>query len=256
LHRKDSFIELAISFFDTPITINYSHFSDFDNLSQYVFKPIYSRFANNIFIQPSKKEIEKGIKNKKGWVAQEFIEGDEICAYSIWDNGKMKGCCFYKPKFRFGKGASIYFEPEYFPELVDKIRSFGESLNYKGQLSFDFIEKNGKYFVLECNPRATSGAHIFGDKLAKIFFESSSNENIESSSKGLKLLMFLKQPSLMFSKKFRRAKDVLYDRKDIKPMLMQIFSIFEILILAWRKGITLLEATTYDIEWNGEKDKE
>ncbi len=122
-----------------------------------------------------------GVLNSADWIVQEFIEGEEICAYSIWDNGVMKACCFYRPDIRFGKGASIYFESADYPELEKRIQTFGESMNYQGQLSFDFIEKNGKYYVLECNPRATSGAHLFSDNLSKIFFESERIENLNIS---------------------------------------------------------------------------
>ncbi len=253
LHRKDKFIEIAKDFFDVPFTLNYADFDDFSNLDQFIFKPIYSRFANNIFIQPLKKELIDGVKNKSHWIAQEFIKGKEICAYSIWDNGEMKACCFYQPKIRFGKGASIHFEPSQYNDLKMSIKKFGEAHQYQGQLSFDFIEKNGKYYVIECNPRATSGAHLFSSYLSKIYFESQISDYDNLSTKGLKFLMLMNKPSLLFSKKFRATKDVLFDSKDLLPMIMQVVSMVEIIALAWRKGLTILEATTYDIEWNGDE---
>jgi len=173
-------------------------------------------------------------------------------AYSIWEEGKMKACCFYRPEIRFGKGASIYFESVDYSTLKEKIQAFGESLNFHGQLSFDFIDKNGKYYVLECNPRATSGAHLFSNKLAAIFFEKDLISKTNPKPKGLKFLMLMNNPSLLFSSKYHNTKDVLYFTKDLMPMLMQVFSIFEVILLAWRKDLTLLEATTFDIEWNGE----
>ena len=31
-------------------------------------------------------------------------------------------------------------------------------MNYTGQLSFDFVDSNGKLYLIECNPRTTDGA--------------------------------------------------------------------------------------------------
>ena len=120
-------------------------------------------------------------------------------------------------------------------------------------MSFDFIEKNGKYYVIECNPRATSGAHLLANNLAEIFFDAQLIEKPKFLAKGLKLPILINKPSLIFSKSFHSIRDVLFDSNDMMPMFMQVISIFEIIILAWREKLSLLEATTYDIEWNGEK---
>jgi hypothetical protein len=52
-------------------------------------------------------------------------------------------------------------------------------------------------------------------------------------------------------KTFFTSNDVILDLRDPVPFLFQLRSIFVYLALARRFGITPLEASTYDIEWNG-----
>lgn len=44
-----------------------------------------------------------------------------------------------------------------------------ETENLSGMFGFDFIEEaNGTTYVIECNPRATSGIHLFGNKAPEV----------------------------------------------------------------------------------------
>jgi hypothetical protein len=52
--------------------------------------------------------------------------------------------------------------------------------------------------------------------------------------------------------KFLHSQDVIFSRKDLRPFLLQFKSIFYYLKLAREQGISPLEASTFDIEWNGE----
>mgnify|MGYP007073594230 FL=1 len=52
-------------------------------------------------------------------------------------------------------------------------------------------------------------------------------------------------------KTFFTSNDVILDLKDPMPFLLQFRSVFAYLALAQRHGITPLEASTLDIEWNG-----
>jgi hypothetical protein len=50
---------------------------------------------------------------------------------------------------------------------------------------------------------------------------------------------------------FRSSRDVIFRGDDPLPALLQFRSIFHYLQLARRENISLLEASTFDIEWNG-----
>src|SRR5690606_21765330 len=63
--------------------------------------------------------------------------------------------------YRAGQGSSIYFQPVMHAEIERQVASLVKGILYSGQIAFDFIEDAyGKIFVLECNPRATSGVHL------------------------------------------------------------------------------------------------
>ena len=53
-------------------------------------------------------------------------------------------------------------------------------------------------------------------------------------------------------KTFSTSSDVILDFKDPLPFLLQFRSIFPYLRIARKQGISALEASTFDIEWNGE----
>jgi hypothetical protein len=56
-----------------------------------------------------------------------------------------------------------------------------------------------------------------------------------------------------WAKTFFTSDDVILDFKDPLPFLLQFRSLLFYLRLARKKGISLLEASTFDIEWNGER---
>ncbi|WP_428668262.1 ATP-grasp domain-containing protein [Runella sp.] len=252
LHRKDTFIELAKGFLEAPDTINAADFEDFDNTSSYVFKPIYSRFANFTLIRPTVSQIKK-IPDLSTWVCQRFISGKEVCVYSIWAHGKLKGITVYHPRYRVGQGSGIYFEPVNNDMLIESVTRFGKAIDYHGQLSFDFIiQPDSTPVVLECNPRGISGAHLIGDDLARCFLDDSFQFlNIRDYHMAVKFAFLITQPHRMFKSDFYRAKDVIFNGDDPLPLFLQPLSLVELLKIKFLQKKTLLQASTQDIEWNG-----
>jgi hypothetical protein len=52
---------------------------------------------------------------------------------------------------------------------------------------------------------------------------------------------------------FRSARDVVFDRADLRPCAEQLRVLFDAWRTSRKHGITLAQATTIDIEWNGEE---
>ena len=50
----------------------------------------------------------------------------------------------------------------------------------------------------------------------------------------------------------RTSREVIFTRRDPLPGLWQGIAIAELLARAWRCGLSAVEASTCDIEWNGE----
>src|SRR5690606_7526337 len=84
------------------------------------------------------------------------------CSYAISDRGRLLAHAIYHPAYRLRRSSSYYFEPIVRPGIRDAIAAFVRGTRYTGQISFDWIEsRQGGARALECNPRGTSGLHLF-----------------------------------------------------------------------------------------------
>jgi len=252
LHNKFTFIQFAQNYFAVPQTINVANFSNWETSEKFVFKPIYSRFGHQTIIGQLAVLCKARIKQPNQWIVQELIVGKEICVYSIWEEGQLKAFSAYYPKYRYGQGAGIYFETFWDDKIFEAVQQFGKALNYTGQLSFDFIIKNGKAYVIECNPRGTSGAHLIGLKLAISFLQSKTiliDTNVQP--KAIKFAVWITNFKLIFGADYKKAKDVIFQKNDIRPMFLQGLSLFELLYLKFKRNKSLSDVMTEDIEWNG-----
>ena len=252
LHNKWIFSQFAKHDFPIPETQVVQNFSDWANTEGYVFKPIYSRFATETIIGKKLSETYFSETEKTAWIAQKCIKGFEICVYSIWDSGVLKGYAAYHPLYRVGKGSGIFFEPVTHDKTFQLVHQFGQKINYTGQLCFDVIidEADVPYFI-ECNPRGTSGAHLIHNKIADCYLKTGSFVVPNQQEYAIKYAMAILHPLAYFTKRVRNSHDVIYKSYDKKPFFLQFLSLFEITYIKFVKRISWLEATTGDIEWNG-----
>src|SRR5690606_18545238 len=129
-------------------------------------------------------------------------------------------------------------------------------------------QENGELYAIECNPRATSGIHLFnGDaQFVRCFIQPCQAVNGELVTPKLPTKKMLAAAMLTegllqirhFSQlqswlaDFRSASDVIVTRKDLAPSLEQ----FRVAAALWKMSrknkVTLQQATTIDIEWNGD----
>lgn len=252
LHNKETFAQKFNKQLNIPKTISLEKFSEWSQSDQYVFKPKYSRFGNKTIINTIISE--KTIREPKNWIAQKKVIGKEICVYSIWADGQLKGYVSYHPLYRAGKGSGIFFESIKNLEVKKQVERFGKALRYSGQLSFDVIISDETAWFIECNPRGTSGAHLLNSSLAACFLNEDQKTTFGTGNFMLTSVMLLSHPFQFFLKKVRRAKGVLFSPQDPLPAMAQLLSFLELVFIKLSKRISLLEATTHDIEWNGNGD--
>jgi hypothetical protein len=179
LHHKFDFAKLTQNFNLTApesflVRNPYELKTIFREDGDWIVKPAFSRFATHTYIKPTASDLNNILPTANHpWVVQQFIAGKEHCSYSLVKQGQVMSHAVYHPKYRVGKGSGIYFEVTQPTEILEFVKSFAFKTRFTGQLAFDFMEdKNGKFFVLECNPRATSGIHLFNDQpraLTEIF---------------------------------------------------------------------------------------
>ncbi len=232
-----------------------------------VLKPVYSRFASRTLVLPPLQKALSTLTfdSKELWIAQEYIEGQAYCTYSVCHRGRITAHTTYPSRFTAGQGATIVFQHVEHAAIFSWVRTFVEKNEFTGQVAFDFIETpDGQLFALECNPRATSGVHLLAShpKFVEAFLhpEMDCITPVGNRSYMLSAAMLLYGlPSAVkngrisdWLKTFFSSDDVILDFKDLLPFVMQLRSILATYAVAKRKGISLLEASTFDIEWNGE----
>ncbi|MFD1884533.1 hypothetical protein ACFSC9_03275 [Paenibacillus wenxiniae] len=141
---------------------------------------------------------------------------------------------------------------------------------FSGQLSFDLMEQQhtGMLYPLECNPRATSGVHLFQpeDGLEQALLHPAqlvATATVIQPQPGRRVMLTLPMLVSGFGRRWSRqqwrgwrqalrgAEDAVYRRHDRLPAYGQL----RLLWCAWRMSrrerISIVEALTYDIEWNG-----
>lgn len=274
LHNKFSFNKLIENTeISAPKTILVSSMAEYNELINakkitypHVLKPVYSRFASQTKFVLAPEKVKLDISEKKPWVAQDYISGKLICTYSICHEGSILTNVFYENNYSAGEnGAGISFKRIENAALFNWITQFVKSLNYTGQIAFDIIEgKDGGLWPIECNPRSTSGIHLFPDNqnIPSVFL---SNASINESSKrrrnpmlSLAMLIYV-LPNLKSLKKFStwikcflKGKDIIFRCRDPLPFVMQFFAVINFFNISRKQNISLIEATTHDIEWNGD----
>lgn len=266
LHDKYNFYntvkELDILTPDTFAIKNKNELLQIVNSSKdkrYVLKPVFSRFGVQSKIIDSQTNFDDIDFVDTKWILQEYIEGELVCSYSYAENGKIKFHVAYNnghTKIKNGFGASTFVNPfEREQEILDIISKIVKLYNFNGNISFDFIEHNNQFYIIECNPRITSGVHILRkNNLFDLLFTDNIPKNIDKRRCHLLInnLFNFKSYSFDYCKKLFSYPDAIFDIKDMKPFLFgQFIEINQFRKEAKRYGCPFLTAFSYDVEWNG-----
>ena len=259
VHHKYDFIKLSI---ELGLNVPESHLiesqEDFDQLglksNDYVFKPCFSRYGEEVIISPAIYRFIEG-----SWVCQKRIFGRSYCTYSTCKAGKVLSLAIYPVEIVFGKVCtsfcSIDQEHSDYKKIKEWVKTFVDKTSFTGQVGFDFIVDQ-EALAIECNPRMTSGIHLFNDNsnFTQSLFEPM---EIVEPQKGVQMnmtLLFGFTPKFYLTAidKTIKGRDVIFKLNDIWPFINQFSLFFYILILSIRKKLSLSKITSYDIEWNGE----
>lgn len=148
----------------------------------FIFKSINynptARLDNNVFGSGDKEELlayarSVEISNKKPWVLQTYIEGQEYCTHGTAVNGKLTlFCCCESSAFQ------VNYAHVHKPAIEQWVTTYVAKAGLTGQYSFDFIEdRQGNIFPIECNPRTHSAITTFYNttKLAESYL---ANEDV------------------------------------------------------------------------------
>lgn len=272
LHDKSAFIEyighLGKVVPRTWLLKSHEDVTDFYRRTQFsqriIIKPVFSRFATKVFELEDGKNIPPlDVSINHPWIVQEFIIGKQYSSYSICHSGTVSAHTTYAAKFTAGKGACICFNHINHPAIYQWVKEIVEKLQFTGQIAFDFIETpEGILYPLECNPRATSGIHLLNNQelVAAMTVPNVALQPSELRSYMIALAMLsygLSQCKEFaglqrWMKTFWHSKDVIFSLDDPVPFFQQFVIMKTLYSIYCNRGTSMIEATTYDIEWNGE----
>lgn len=259
-HKQKVYEQVAVaSLIKFPKTRLLASHKDVDwlRLRETILKPVYSRFGSSVLLNPDEKSLSQlEISPAYPWVQEEKLVGQQICHYAICQSGQVISQVAYKSAYELNGSASSFFEPYDEPAIFEFVKKFVAKSQFTGQLAFDFMATDDGLYLLECNPRSTSGLHLLTSRLRFNdggFSAIGQPENRAYSIGGLLIPAFagsaLKQGKLrQLLNDSHRADSILKGIK--KRELSQ--SLLEFYRIARRHGIGLSQASTYDFEYNGE----
>lgn len=167
LHSKASFPALAIEAgVEAPTTWTIASAADADLVPlapvELVLKPEFSRFGSKAIVGPGAGAAAAlPVSPSRRWVAQERLEGEELCVWSAMRGGSLVACIVYRPALRHGLSAAYAFEAVDAPPVVEMARRLAAKVGGDGQLSYDVVvQPDGRVAPIECNPRTVSGVHL------------------------------------------------------------------------------------------------
>jgi len=270
LHSKWQFIEAAqgcgATVPESRRVVSLAEARAWAGVDPIVLKPEYSRFGVHVRIHPEGLPMRgKELDVAGSWVAQRYHAGTELCSYGLADKGRLLAHAVYRPTYRIQRSSSYYFEPHACEMIRTFVSLFVRKMDFTGQISFDWIQgEDGGVTVIECNPRATSGLHLFADEDAlPAALMGTADHCVEPSHTQPAMIAALMLSAGLYQAAagsalsrwrhdYRRARDVIARPQDRSPLAGGLLDLGSYARLALAQGCNLREAATRDIEWDGE----
>ena len=231
-----------------------------------VLKPEFSRFGVHVRRYPDgMPPAAAALAKTQDWVVQTYCRGQEMCSYSIVDRGQLRAHVTYRPLYRMAGSQDPLLQACEMPRIEAFVRTFARKMACTGQLSFDWIAgADGRCSVLECNPRAVSGVHLFTqDDALPAALMGEATTCVDPGAATLRMigpvmLTAALAPSLRSGslrdwwRDLRAAHDVIGVKGDRRPLLGGLCDLGSYARLAARERCSIREASTRDTEWDGE----
>lgn len=271
LHNKWSFQckmkELGIDILKSYLVRTNADLEKVKFSTPYALKLCYSRSSQSVRkVFPNETIKNLSIDPHNPWIAQEWMEGNRFCTYTVCHQGKIYAHSIYPVHYAIDGYCCLTFQAIDHPGILHWIENFVGKTQFTGQIAFDFIESpQKKIYAIECNPRATSGLLLFDaqDRLDKALFKQ--NSGIIFPKEGVRrqiatgMLMYGWRGSSLphnclsgFVKDFCKTKDVVFDLKDLKPFLSSPFVFAGIFLKSRKHHLSIPAYFTYDHDWNGQ----
>ncbi|HEY9219600.1 MAG TPA: hypothetical protein VIO94_16250, partial [Phenylobacterium sp.] len=269
LHSKAQFAQVcAAAGVLAPSTVRAKHRSDLASVApaEHVFKPEFSRFGVHTLVGPTRAEVERLQPTPQTpWVVQQRIVGEEVSFYAVALEGRLVAFSAYRSAWRLQGGAGYAFVPVE-AQVADGLHRAASALAGhvgRGQFACDaIVDAEGRAWLIECNPRATSGVFCFApaDTLARAMLGSGQAEGEPSLRPHVApaLWRYGLAEALPAGRlgdwldQARTGRDVVGVQGDRWPVLGALVDSGLFGLRALRRREPLEAAMTSDIEWNGD----
>jgi predicted ATP-grasp superfamily ATP-dependent carboligase len=201
------------------------------------------------------------------WLMQEFVEGKDICSFSVAHQGRLVAHCTYEHPLTIEHAGGIVFESIDEPQSVEIAKTYIEATGYHGHISFDYIKTDHGLSIVECNPRPTAGVFMMPakDYVDGVFAPNPDRPAVvkpgtrEQIATAILRDMFREPKDLPTDMKLLLSgtKDVYAEKGDRLPGIYQILSYSHVFAFRHRmhvrkhKHSDLMEAQFFDIDWDG-----
>jgi hypothetical protein len=269
LHAKDRFAALCRRLsLPAPDTAQITDRAALDahsgDAANKVFKPVWSRFGARTLIAPAPRELAAIAPSLEApWVVQDRIIGEEVSFYAVCHEGRVSAFCAYGSDWRLSGGASYVFRP-LGEDQTAQLRPMAEALAAfagTGQIACDaIIDPGGQPWLIESNPRATSGVHLFGRDAAfgRALMGCGEAEPVAGSRHLSPAFWLHGLPTALRDRRLadwraqrRQGSDAVAAPGDPGPVPGALVDAAAFALRALRSGRSLTGAMTADIEWNG-----
>jgi hypothetical protein len=267
LHHKQKFIELAESWgLSVPESRLYSDASNLPAFcdKNYILKQIFSRAGQGvIFAAAGEHPRTYGVDSDGSWVVQKRLVGETLCSCTVIHHGKVRAHLVYRPSVIAGSVGVVFKQIDH-TAIRRWVDEFARKSSYHGIVSFDFIvSPTGEVAAIECNPRPTSGVHLFEPAMLGYAIQDPERPLPRLSKRQraqVSLGMLTALPSVFRKVGHRqetfldivRARDVIFSWRDPLPVVYQLVCYGYLFYKAWRKKSSLLDCMLDGVEWNGE----
>jgi predicted ATP-grasp superfamily ATP-dependent carboligase len=199
-------------------------------------------------------------------IVQRWVKGNVLSTFSIARSGDVLTTVVYRGAVMSGS-VSVVFERVAETQACNIairqwVNQFVKALNFTGFISFDFVEDTaGHVHAIECNPRATSGAHfVHIDDLARAVADPAMTSSAMRYRDETLLQQFYpcltEVQKAMFTprffpllKMFLKASDVTWSWRDPVPFWTMTFTASQIIWLSIKHKATFGEVATLDVGW-------
>ncbi|ODQ49786.1 hypothetical protein SAICODRAFT_98195 [Saitoella complicata NRRL Y-17804] len=251
---------------------------DFAGGREWALKPVFGRASSKVYhLKPGKPLPDDcDVAEDNVYILQEWTPGRQLCSYAVARRGHVMTSTVYPVLDTIDGASSVYFKAIEHPPIMDIIEKIVKGTAWTGQIAFDFVEgEDGRVCVIECNPRSTSGIHLYKGTpyLSSAFTLGPAPSSLSSPSSTNKPATTTTQPPpsarrqvmpgmLMWSHssaslhdwlthlvKLMGTRDVTFSRRDVLPALMQPFLLTSYYEICRERKLELKTMFQDDVVW-------